>query len=339
MAEPRPVRYGMAATTVWKCAVTSVVLFSLLASGSLVRAARGQEQGWRRDASVAAAGAVDRVANFLSLNRPLDWANAALGREDVEPDIEFPPVTLPPAGASTTLPPRVASAASPLRVGVYGDSLSIDLGRSIASRFATNPLVDVVERGKVSTGLARPDSYNWPARLQELLAGADKDVIVFLAGSNDDQTLQDRDGTVVASAGSASWAEEYRRRVKGLMDLVNNGEHRLVWVGVPLVGRPELQRVTSLINDIVEDEASSRPWVTFVDTEAPLAGPDGRYTDYLQRDGRPPVRCRQGDSVHLTVDCFSIVADLVARQITEAFPSIASPAPTSPTTTGPSGSN
>jgi len=338
MTAPRLVRYGMAATTVWKCAVTSVVLFSLLASGSLVRAARGQEEGWRRVASVAAAGAVDRVANFLSMNRPLDWANAALGREDVEPDIEFPPVTLPPSSATTSAAPRVASVASPLRVGVYGDSLSIDLGRAITSEFATSSLVDVVdvvERGKVSTGLARPDFYNWPARLQELLGGADKDVIVFLAGSNDDQTLQDRDGNSVASVGSASWAEEYRRRVKGVMDLVNNGAHRLVWVGVPLVARPDLQRVTGLINDIVEDEAASRPWVTFVDTEVPLAGPDGEYADYLQPDGRPPERCRKGDSVHLTVACFSIVAGLVVDQIIDEFPSLAPPAPSSPTTTGP----
>jgi len=344
VAAPR-VRHGMKAMTAWKAAVVSLVLFSLLASGSLVKAARGHERGWQRDIYLPAANGIDRLANLLSLNRPLDWANGALHRDDVEPDIQFPPVTVPPAsGSTTTVPPRVISATAPLRVGVFGDSQSKDLGLAMKSRKAKDPTISVYQQGQVSTGLARPDFYNWPARIQEFLADDDVDAVVFMTGSNDDQTLQDRLGNAVTRIGTPEWSEEYRRRVAGLMDLVNNGQHRLVWVEVPLVRDPELGATAKIINQIVRDEAASRQWVSVVDAEAALAGPDGAYSDFLELDGKAPVRCRRPDGVHLTSECLEELSDMVFDAIAPFFAnevatttSTTTAVPAIPTTTVPSG--
>ena len=320
----------MPATTLWRSTVASLLLFSLLASGSLVKAARGQEEGWQRGVLLGTAEGIDRVSNLLSLNRPLDWANDLLDREDVEPEIEFPPVTVAPGGPEPTVPPRVLSVTDPLRVGVYGDSQSTDLARSMIQMAANeDPLVAVAEKGKVSTGLARPDYYNWPARLQELLAEQDRDVIVFMAGSNDHQTLQDRDGNGLFPVGSTGWEEEYRRRVGGLMDLVNNRRHRLVWVTVPLVGNAELAPTMQLINRIVRDQASTRPWVRVVDAEALLAGPEGEYVDYLTPEGGSPIRCRRPDGVHLTLGCLEILSREVLDAAREGYARDEPSAPTS----------
>lgn len=341
------VRHGMNAMTAWKASVLSLVLFALLASGSLVKAARGHERGWQRDIFLPTANAIDRVANFLSLNRPLDWANGALNRDDIEPDIQFPPVTVPPVtGSTTTIAPRVISVTSPLRFGVFGDSQAKDLGLAMKSRKAKDPTVSVYQEGQVSTGLARPDFYNWPARLQEFLADDDVDAVVFMAGSNDDQTLQDRLGNTAARIGTQEWSEEYRRRVAGLMDLVNNGRHRLVWMGVPLVRDPDLAVTAKLINQIIRDEAATRPWVNYVDAESALAGPDGAYSDYLDVNGKGPVRCRRPDGVHLTNECLAVLSDLVFEAIkpffasatlatTSAAPSTGVPSSGPPTTKAP----
>ncbi len=334
----------MPATTAWKATVGSLVLFSLLASGSLVKAARGQEESWQRDVLLGTANGIDRVSNLLSLNRPLDWVNDLLDREDVEPAIEFPPVTVAPPSTPSTTVPRIVSAAEPLRVGIYGDSQAKDLGRRIIQLAADDPLMTLVEHGRVSTGLARPDYYNWPARLQELLGSEDQDVIVFLSGSNDAQTLQDREGNGVADVGSPQWEEEYRRRVAGLMDLVNNGRHRLVWVTVPLVGNAKLAPTMQLVNGIIRDQAATRPWVVVADAEPLLAGPDGGYVDYFTPDGGAPVRCRRSDRIHLTLACLDILASHVISTFEDLFPRegadasgapVTDPSSTVPTTTVP----
>jgi len=336
----RRVRLGMPAMTAWKATLGSIVLFALLASGSLVKSARGQEEGWQRDVLLGTARGIDRVSNLLALNRPLDWANGLLDREDVEPAIEFPPVTVaPPSTPSTTLP-RIVSATDPLRVGIYGDSQAKDLGRQLIQLAAGDPLMTWAEHGRVSTGLARPDYYNWPARLQELLATEDRDVIVFMTGSNDSQTLQDREGNAVAAVGTPEWEEEYRRRVAGLMDLVNNGRHRLVWVTVPLVGNSKLAPTMALINRIIRDQAATRSWVTVADAEPLLAGPNGEYVDYITPDGKAPARCRRSDHVHLTLACLDILAEHVLGAFRDAFPRADATTTTVPSasTTAPSNS-
>lgn len=334
--------------TMWKASVVSVVLFALLASGSLVKAARGQEPGLGRDASMKVASAIDRVSNLLSLNRPLDAANEALHREDIEPDIKFPPVTVPADGVTKpTLPPRTITSGAPLVVRVFGDSQSRDLAVSMQNAAAGDARITIDDRGKVSTGLARPDYYNWPARLQEQLSQADADVVVFMAGDNDDQSLQDREGHLVATIGTPEWAEEYRRRVAGIMDLVDNHRRKLVWVGDPAVGVDSLNRTIAVINPIVADEAARRPgWVTYVAPSKVLEGPNGESQDYVTLPGgTAPVKCRRGDGVHLTVDCIRVLADQALAAIRPMFsldvattttaPAVTSTtvAPVAPTTT------
>jgi hypothetical protein len=326
----------MRAMTLWKTSVVSISLFALLASGSLVKAARGQPVGWVRDASLAVAHGVDRVANLLSLNRPLDAANAALARDDVEPEIKFPPVTVAPVvdQTTTTLPGREISPDAPLRMRVFGDSVAFSLGTSLKNTASDDPVIHVANDARISTGLARPDYYNWPARMQEQLAQSDADTVVVLFGSNDDQSLQDREGKVVARLGTPEWEEEYRRRVAGVMDLVDNRRRKLVWVGMPVVSRPELNATLRSIDAIIADEAARRPWVSFVDLSKDLSGPNGEYVDYLTPPGGgATIRCRRPDGVHLTFDCLSIVSRRILGLVRPMYP-VATTTTTTTTTSG-----
>jgi hypothetical protein len=330
----RVVRRGMRAITAWKAAVIGLVAFCLLGSGSLVQAARGQNDSWQRTATLDVADTIDRVSNFLSLNRPLDWINGRLHRSDHEPTVVIPPTTLPPSPGSTTttIPPRIISTAQPLRIRVFGDSQGFDLGDVLKSTVAGNALIHADFDAKVSTGLARPDFYNWPARMQENLVREDADVVVIMIGANDDQNLMDITGNRVAVKGTPEWPEEYRTRVAGVMDLLNDNRRKVVWIGEPLVGRPELNQTLQMINGIVSSEAAKRPWVTWVDTTKLLAGPNGEYVDYLTQPGKAAIRCRAADEVHLTLGCDQLVVDQAMDVIRTLFPAIA-PTPTTTTTT------
>jgi hypothetical protein len=327
-APPRPharrVRRGMTPMAAWKAAVMSLVIFCLLASGSLVKAARGQRDSWQRNVSLDAAQGVDRVANFLSLNRPYDWVNGELGRSDEEPTVRFPPTTVPltPGTSTTTIPPRVISAADPLRVQVFGDSQGYNIGYVLKSETADDPLISADFDAKVSSGLARPDFYNWPARVQESLVREDADVAVIMVGANDDQNLMSVAGERVAVENTPEWDAEYRRRAAGMMDVLNNGKRKIVWIGEPKVGVPKLDAALQKINAIVQEEAALRPWVSFVETSSLLAGPNGEYVDYFTPKGKPAVKCRYGDRVHLTTACVEIVVDQVLLQLVSQYPQL-----------------
>ena len=60
---------------------------------------------------------------------------------------------------------RSPTAAAPLRVLIVGDSIGIDLGDALQPDLANTGVVSAALDGRVSTGLTRPDYFNWPAEL------------------------------------------------------------------------------------------------------------------------------------------------------------------------------
>lgn len=304
----------MPADTVWKGTVVSLLVFVLMASGNMVRSADGMPLGWQRSVARAVAGAVDRVANFTSLNRPYDWAAEQLGVEQSNREFEFPTTTTVPAGAptasttTTTLPPvRVPTAEAPLRVVVAGDSTAKSLGEELQKAVTDLPELQVVVEGKVSTGLARSDYFNWGARLAEIVQEDDPEVVLFMVGANDGQSILDGDGTIVAQFDRPNWEEEYRRRIAGIMDLTAGGARRMIWVGEPNVGTGNVQRAIEIGNRVAEEEAASRPWVTYFDVAALVAGEDGAYSEFITLPDGSTARCYAGDGVHLSMRCLDRV--------------------------------
>lgn len=315
---------------------TAVALgvFVVLASGSMAESARGMPVGWQRDVMVAVTGSIDRVANLLSLNRPYDWAAARLGIESQDADFEFPaaPDTDPvpegaPGGGSdrttttttTLVPVRVPDALDPARILVAGDSTAKSLGDSLIASTTDRADLRVVNEGRVSTGLARSDYFNWGAGLSELLEDRDPDVVVFMVGANDGQPILESDGTVVASFDTPEWESEYRRRIAGIMDLARGDGRRLVWVGEPNVGTGNVQRAVTIGNRLAEEEAAGRPWVDFVDVAGLLAGPDGGFAEFITLPDGSTARCYAGDGIHLTVRCLERVMDELVPTITRLW--------------------
>ncbi len=327
----RKVRSTQSAGTVWKGIVVALAVFVVLASGNMVSSARGMPLGWQRNVAVAVAGAVDRVANLLSLNRPYDWAADHLGIDQGDADFEFPEApdqdpsvaTTPEEAATTTtlVPMRVPTAADPLRVVVAGDSTAKSLGNSLIAATTDVPEVSITNEGKVSTGLARSDYFNWGARLSEIVGADSPEVVVFMVGANDGQSILEGDGTVVAQFGAPEWTEQYRRRVAGIMDLAQGDGRRMIWVGEPNVGTGNVEQAVTIGNGIAAEEAASRPWVTFVDVASLVAGPDGGFSEYITLPDGTTARCYAGDGVHLSVKCLERVMDELVPTLTALYAS------------------
>ena len=310
------VRLGVPYQSAWLSYVVALVLFLFLTSGNLVRTVRAMDIGPVRTVTLPVAQGIDRVSNLLSLNRPADALGSALGREVDDPADQ--PVNFDassPERKDATPPLREVTAQVPLEVHVAGDSMGQPLGQLMEAAGVEDPTLDVSYEYKISSGLARPDYYNWPARFAEIAKDVKPEALVMMIGGNDAQELTDAAGNVVARPATAEWDREYRRRIDQLFDGLREDNRRLFWVLQPDVASSKHQRSVDAMNAQARASAKERPWVTLVDGGALTAGADGGYAEYLTLEDGSRVSCHQSDGVHLTADCTRLVSDATVADI------------------------
>ncbi len=194
----------------------------------------------------------------------------------------------PPTPTPTPTPPpaRLASAEG-VRIWSDGDSTSYFLTVALFREWAA--LGGVPVRGadyKISSGLMRPDFFDWPAYLAAEMARYDPDVVVFMVGAND--------------ANQVRSAEVYAERVGAVMDLLWRPGRVVVWVGQPNMGRPDLAASVPRINAIFQEQAALRPWVLYLDTWALTSTPAGAYAEALPNAEGVLEVIRVSDGVHFT---------------------------------------
>ena len=165
-----------------------------------------------------------------------------------------------------------------------------------------------------SSGLARPDFFDWPATVEAVLPPLPAAApIVVALGSNDAQELSNVDGTVVGFD-DPQWPIEYGRRVGALMDQILASGHPLVWVGVADSRSAELSNGLSRVRDATMAAAVTRPAVRYVDAWVIFA-PDGVYTPTIDIDGvRTQVRSPV-DDFHFNQAGLDVLGAAIAEQL------------------------
>lgn len=318
-----PPRRTQAVGRIWVAMAVGLLVGSLLNAQGIEKTALGQPVGWRRDLATFFAEPLADVSHALFLDRPRAALQELIGRSgDDDVDLTLPSPTLRDLPVPPTPPPKVAySPERQLALYVAGDSLSVTPGESVINQALATGVIGLVGPvdGHVSTGLARPEVFNWPAYLAEILPPANVGALVLTLGSNDDQTLTGEGG--VGPIGSPEWETEYRRRVGGLMDQVTAGGTTLFWVGIPQMRNTErFETRYRLINDIVRSEAAKRPGkVVFVDAEAALSPFGGGYADYLENPDGTVVQVRTGDGIHFTRAGADRIAEAVMAAMRDTF--------------------
>lgn len=230
-------------------------------------------------------------------------ARTALLAPKVEPALlARNPAAAPASPArAVKIPPQPGSpSAGPGRsVLVAGDSLSIFLAQALRPLLAGRPGTAFIARGKVSSGLARPDFFDWEREMRQLSVTHRPDTVLVMIATNDNQTMTRPDGKKVAF-GRSGWDAEYARRVRRLVELARAGNPhaRVYWVGAPVMASPRLNADVAAINDVIRRQVASLPGCRFVNVWRTLADASGRYAPALPAPGGR--RTRTPDGVHLT---------------------------------------
>jgi hypothetical protein len=323
--------------------VVALLVGSLLNARGMLKTANSLDlDSTRRGLSLVFAKPLYRVAHFLHTDKPRLWIQDFIGRahdDDIAsvagpspttttttattapppPSTAAPGITVPPPPPPPTAPPakQVFDVNHRLRVYLAGDSLAEVPGQEFLN-LVTGVNSLTVPNGvdkKISSGLSRPDYFDWPARILDQVKAIDPNVVVLTFGANDDQAVQAPDGKK-HGFGSPGWITEYRRRVGGLMDAIVSQNRSVFWVGIPVVRDPARWAHYQLIDQVYSSEAAARPGkVFFIDTTPIVAGPQGEYEDYLPDASGQTRRVRSADGIHVERPGGRLIADAVLAKM------------------------
>lgn len=208
------------------------------------------------------------------------------------------------AGDVATSAPATTAAwfptpADPLRLHIMGDSMVQFFGHVMVGLADDTGVIEASAEHKLSSGLSRPDFYDWPTRIVEVMAAEDPDAVVLMFGGNDAQAIV-VDGQI-ARLFSDDWVQEYSARVGHAMDLVTTGPARvLIWVGQPIMEDPTYDSRMQRVNEIFGAEAAKRDRVHYVDTRNLFRGPNGGFSRYVADADGQLTDVRLTDGVHLS---------------------------------------
>ena len=195
---------------------------------------------------------------------------------------------------------------TPTRVLLAGDSLMESLGPQLRTELAGYENLTLIPIGKKSTGLSRPDFYNWPLVLKQHMEKDNPHIVVFWVGTNDPQNIFGMTG--LGEPCSRPWQRAYLSKIYEIMNIVGHYHAYLIFMGPPVVGDKKLDDQLAKINRLMAWACKVRR-AGYVDTRKILADGKGRFRfSAPMKDGKDAT-IRYKDGVHITADGNQLVMD------------------------------
>jgi hypothetical protein len=221
---------------------------------------------------------------------------------------------LPWSGPTAT--PRAAAdlPATPETVLLLGSSsVGGHLGHTLVRELATLG-VDVVLRRRSSSGLARPDFYDWPRSVRRGQPLGGHLGVMVLMGGNDTQPVRLMRGQrrigAVRWEDEATWRETYAGLVQAFgRDLCERGARRIVWLLPPNPGRGSWSEKLGRVRTVQREAASTIRCAG--DVAAVVIDADAPDAPFGARESR--------DGIHLNRAGARRYWELVGAEITRAL--------------------
>ena len=313
--------------------LVGLLTWTFLAAPRMEEAAEAHAIGARRTAALIVLRPITGLSGTVGLTTVTETVERAVGLDTAAPPgggIDVPgPDPLPSVSGSpspiperpdpaldTPWPIRTPTPGERLRVVIVGDSMAAGMGY-FAGRVLKPSLVRVLRQGRISTGLARPDYFDWRAAMTQIVQAYRPDLVIVMMGENDRQDLRSQSGRITTPIGTGSWSREYQDRVEDFMELATAGGARVMWVGLPSVRDATRAPFSDRANTIYAAAAADVGDVEFFDPRD-LFDRRGNYTAFY-RDGNRLVEVRADDGLHFTPDGYRILVREVARASTAEF--------------------
>ena len=146
---------------------------------------------------------------------------------------------------------------------IIGDSMMMEgLGPTLHHRLKNRDNLEVYREGKYSSGLSRPDFYDWPTNLIAMLEKYNPDLLVMSMGANDTQDIVINKKRYFID--TKAWEEIYLQRSKDFIALADNGKRHILWVSLPVMGKEPYFTRTKLISKLQLEASKTVKNASFV---------------------------------------------------------------------------
>lgn len=190
-------------------------------------------------------------------------------------------------------------AAMPIRILLTGDSLMEALGPQMQKAMSGYENITLIPIGKRSTGLSRPDFYNWPKVLEENLQQHRPHIVVMWVGTNDPQGIYGKKG--LGEPCSREWLKAYTYKLMEIAGLCQKYHARLIFMGPPVMDEEPINTQLLKITDIMRRTCKHYK-LGFIDTRPLLADRQGKYVHRATMPDGKVKDIRWKDRVHITGD-------------------------------------
>jgi lysophospholipase L1-like esterase len=191
-----------------------------------------------------------------------------------------------------------------LRVLATGDSMIQIIDGFLKDRLAERR-ASVRSDAHISSGLSKPDFFNWPAHAREQVASYHPDITIMFIGANDGFPFGS-----TPCCGTA-WRHKYAKVAAGMMRTYQRSG-TVYWCLLPAPRASNFRRVFVAVNAAVR-RAAKRTHARLIDLPHTFT-PGYRFRQSIVWHGRS-VSVRQDDGVHLNVAGASIAATLMIRRM------------------------
>ena len=197
-------------------------------------------------------------------------------------------------------------AAMPIRILLTGDSLMEAMGPQMQREMQGYDNITLIPIGKRSTGLSRPDFYNWPKVLEKNLQQHRPHIVIMWVGTNDPQNIHGLSG--LGEPCSKAWLRAYTYKLIEIVRICQQHHARLIFLSPPVMAEPELDAQLASITDLMR-KTCRHYRLGFIDTRPILADNRGRFRMQTTLPGGKTVDIRWKDRVHITGEGNRLVMD------------------------------
>jgi hypothetical protein len=211
----------------------------------------------------------------------------------------------------TPQPPQSSIPKPPYNILIVGDSFIAEgFGPVLEKELLLYKNVTAYREGKYSTGLSRPDYFNWDVEIKNLINTHNPNVAIVMFGANDGQDQRTLDGKVI-HYGTDDWNVEYAKRVGSFLNILLENKIFVFWIGNPIARDKKYSDKMVNLNSIYEDECKKQKNVVFIPTWSFLTDSEGKYSAYLLDENGKLKLARASDGIHTTTFGSKILVDKV----------------------------
>lgn len=198
---------------------------------------------------------------------------------------------------------------------VGASSIQEELGAELERQLELLKGIDVRREGRYSTGLARPDFFDWTPELKKLIAEYKPDLVLAQWGGNDCQGLATKEGTFVAKTLTPEWDAEYAKRVKAIIGVMRDGGCQAAMIGMPSMRNKSFNEKTRRLNEVTSKAVAEAGGI-FLPTWDLTVDAGGKYKTSISVGGKDKMM-RAGDGTHFTNYGAEYVAGELVKRLAE----------------------